>query len=102
MRSFKLISGDIIQAKKLYACPACGQTLQTPTGNASSPGWPDPVPARQYHCVWRITATPGEKIAINITHLGFTFRDKDCKWDYMEIRDGPHQQSELLGRYCHD
>ena len=25
---------------------------------------------------------------------------KDCQWDYMEIRDGPHQGSELLGRYC--
>ena len=96
-----IISNPII-AKKLYNCPTCGQTLQTPVGNASSPGWPDIVPPRQYHCVWRISATPGEKIAINVTHLGFTFPDKDCQWDYMEIRDGPHFGSPLLARYCHD
>ena len=43
----KLSKGDIIQAKKLYACPTCGQTLQTTAGNASSPNYPGPVPQSQ-------------------------------------------------------
>ena len=98
----RLSKGDIVQAKKLYHCPSCGQTLQTPSGNASSPNYPGPVPQSQYHCVWRISATPGEKIAINITHLGFTFPHRECKWDHLMIRDGPHQGSPMLGVYCHD
>ena len=98
----RLSKGDVVQAKKLYSCPKCGQTLQTTSGNASSPNYPGPVPYEQYHCVWRISATPGEKIAINITHLGFTFPDRDCKWDHLMIRDGPHQGSPVLGVYCHD
>ncbi|XP_014306356.2 tolloid-like protein 2, partial [Myotis lucifugus] len=56
----RLSQGDIAQARKLYKCPACGETLQDTTGNFSAPGFPNGYPSYS-HCVWRISVTPGEK-----------------------------------------
>nr|XP_020832003.1 tolloid-like protein 1 isoform X2 [Phascolarctos cinereus] len=56
----RLSKGDIAQARKLYRCPACGETLQESTGNFSSPGFPNGYPSYT-HCIWRISVTPGEK-----------------------------------------
>ncbi|KAJ8399300.1 hypothetical protein AAFF_G00413380 [Aldrovandia affinis] len=57
----RLSKGDIAQARKLYRCPACGETLQESTGNFSSPGYPNGYPSYT-HCVWRVSVTPGEKV----------------------------------------
>uniref|UniRef100_A0AAR2JDA1 Metalloendopeptidase n=1 Tax=Pygocentrus nattereri TaxID=42514 RepID=A0AAR2JDA1_PYGNA len=64
----RLSKGDISQAKKLYRCPACGETLQDSMGNFSSPGYPNGYPSYT-HCVWRISVTPGEKVS----HVSFCF-----------------------------
>lgn len=40
----------------------CGDNLQDSTGNLSSPGFPNGYSAYA-HCVWRISVTPGEKVA---------------------------------------
>lgn len=40
----------------------CGENLQDSTGNFSSPGFPNGYSAYA-HCVWRISVTPGEKVA---------------------------------------
>ncbi|XP_030896465.1 bone morphogenetic protein 1 [Leptonychotes weddellii] len=58
----RLSKGDIAQARKLYKCPACGETLQDSTGNFSSPEYPNGYSAHM-HCVWRISVTPGEKLS---------------------------------------
>uniref|UniRef100_A0A8B9FYP0 Metalloendopeptidase n=1 Tax=Amazona collaria TaxID=241587 RepID=A0A8B9FYP0_9PSIT len=57
----RLSQGDIAQARKLYKCPACGETLQDSAGNFSAPGFPKGYPSYS-HCVWRISVTPGEKV----------------------------------------
>jgi tolkin protein len=49
-----------------------------------------------YHCVWRIAATHGEIIALNITDVDIG-HSKDCQEDYLEIRDGYWHKSPLLG-----
>ncbi|GAB0188680.1 tolloid-like protein 1 [Grus japonensis] len=59
----RLSKGDIAQARKLYRCPACGETLQESTGNFSSPGFPNGYPSYT-HCIWRISVTPGEKVRV--------------------------------------
>uniref|UniRef100_A0A8C8ZQH9 Metalloendopeptidase n=1 Tax=Prolemur simus TaxID=1328070 RepID=A0A8C8ZQH9_PROSS len=58
----RLSKGDIAQARKLYRCPVCGETLQDSNGNLSSPGFPNGYPSYT-HCIWRVSVTPGEKIA---------------------------------------
>lgn len=40
----------------------CGENLQDSSGNFSSPGFPNGYSAYA-HCVWRISVTPGEKVA---------------------------------------
>nr|XP_018916792.1 PREDICTED: tolloid-like protein 1 [Bemisia tabaci] len=100
----RLSEGDIAQTNLLYKCQSCGRTLQENTGNLSSPNYPRPaedvgsgaIPER---CEWRITATHGERIILNITDLDI-FKSESCRSDYLEIRDGYWHKSPVLGRFC--
>uniref|UniRef100_A0A2K5ZGP3 Metalloendopeptidase n=1 Tax=Mandrillus leucophaeus TaxID=9568 RepID=A0A2K5ZGP3_MANLE len=94
----RLSKGDIAQARKLYKCPACGETLQDSTGNFSSPEYPNGYSAHM-HCVWRISVTPGEKIILNFTSLDL-YRSRLCWYDYVEVRDGFWRKAPLRGRFC--
>ncbi|XP_063261858.1 tolloid-like protein 2 isoform X3 [Prinia subflava] len=96
----RLSQGDIAQARKLYKCPACGETLQDSTGNFSAPGFPNGYPSYS-HCVWRISVTPGEKIMLNFTSMDL-FKSRLCWYDYVEVRDGYWRKAPLLGRFCGD
>ncbi|XP_063314268.1 tolloid-like protein 1 isoform X2 [Pelobates fuscus] len=96
----RLSNGDIAQARKLYRCPACGETLQESTGNFSSPGFPNGYPSYT-HCIWRVSVTPGEKIVLNFTTMDL-YKSSLCWYDYIEVRDGYWRKSPLLGRYCGD
>ncbi|MGH0141801.1 UNVERIFIED_CONTAM: hypothetical protein FKN15_026336, partial [Acipenser sinensis] len=96
----RLSKGDIAQARKLYRCPACGETLQESTGNFSSPGFPNGYPSYT-HCIWRISVTPGEKIVLNFTIMDL-YKSSLCWYDYIEVRDGYWRKAPLLGRFCGD
>uniref|UniRef100_A0A8D0G7N5 Metalloendopeptidase n=1 Tax=Sphenodon punctatus TaxID=8508 RepID=A0A8D0G7N5_SPHPU len=94
----RLSKGDIAQARKLYKCPACGETLQDSQGNFSSPEFPNGY-SPHMHCVWRISVTPGEKIILNFTTLD-VYRSRLCWYDYVEVRDGFWKKAPLRGRFC--
>uniref|UniRef100_A0A8C1ZQE7 Metalloendopeptidase n=1 Tax=Cyprinus carpio TaxID=7962 RepID=A0A8C1ZQE7_CYPCA len=107
----RLSKGDIAQARKLYKCPRCGESLQDSTGNFSSPGFPNGY-AAYLHCIWRISVTPGEKIILNFTSMDL-YRSHLCWYDHVEIRDGYWRNAPLkapsffdqfvafaLGRFC--
>lgn len=89
----KLSPGDIAQANALYSCPKCGKTLQESLHNFSH------KPRQGDICQWRISATHGEKIILNITALDLP-ETQGCETDYLEVRDGYFVKSELLGRFC--
>ncbi|MBN3324354.1 TLL2 protein, partial [Atractosteus spatula] len=96
----RLSKGDIAQARKLYKCPACGETLQDSSGNFSAPGFPNGYPSYS-HCVWRVSVTPGEKIILNFTTIDL-FKSRLCWYDYVEVRDGYWRKAPSLGRFCGD
>ncbi|XP_042200474.1 bone morphogenetic protein 1-like isoform X2 [Callorhinchus milii] len=96
----RLSKGDITQARKLYQCQACGETLQDSSGNFSSPGFPNGYSSFT-HCVWRISVTPGEKITLNFTAMDM-FRSRLCWYDYVEVRDGYWRKALPRGRFCGD
>ncbi|XP_068190202.1 bone morphogenetic protein 1-like isoform X2 [Antennarius striatus] len=96
----KLSKGDIAQARKLYKCAKCGDSLQESVGNFSSPGFPNGYSAYA-HCVWRISVTPGEKIVLNFTSMDL-FRSNLCWYDHVEVRDGFWRKAPLKGRFCGD
>ncbi|XP_051907425.1 bone morphogenetic protein 1-like isoform X2 [Hippocampus zosterae] len=94
----KLSKGDITQARKLYKCARCGETLQDSAGNFSSPDFPNGYSA-YVHCVWRISVTPGEKIVLNFTTMD-VFESPSCWYDYVEVRDGFWKKAPPKGRFC--
>uniref|UniRef100_A0A3Q3LQZ7 Metalloendopeptidase n=1 Tax=Mastacembelus armatus TaxID=205130 RepID=A0A3Q3LQZ7_9TELE len=96
----RLSKGDIAQARKLYKCARCGDSLQDSAGNFSSPGFPNGYSAYA-HCVWRISVTPGEKIVLNFTSMDL-FRSHLCWYDHVEVRDGLWRKAPLKGRFCGD
>jgi len=83
----------------------CGRTLQEPQGTFGSPAsessaavvaaddsWP-----HTELCQWRIQATHGEKIVLNVTMLDLP-DSVDCATSYVEVRDGPSIKSPLIGQ----
>jgi len=104
----KLSPGDIAQTNLLYNCPACGRTFQENNGRFSSPGYGSPeanelggqlTTSSPVKCEWRITATHGERIVLNISALDI-HESEACASDYLEIRDGVWHRDPLLGRLC--
>ncbi|XP_076233982.1 tolloid-like protein 1 tolkin [Calliopsis andreniformis] len=96
----RLSEGDIAQTNLLYKCHKCGRTFQENSGSFGSPTHPNSSPPPDgERCEWRITATHGERIVLNITSLDI-FKSNFCRSDYLEIRDGYWQKSNVLGRFC--
>ncbi|KAG7190872.1 hypothetical protein KM043_006933 [Ampulex compressa] len=96
----RLSEGDIAQTNLLYKCHKCGRTFQENSGSFGSPSHPNSSPPIDgERCEWRITATHGERIVMNITSLDI-FKSDYCRSDYLEIRDGYWYKSHVLGRFC--
>ncbi|XP_015588432.1 tolloid-like protein 2 isoform X3 [Cephus cinctus] len=96
----RLSEGDIAQTNLLYKCHKCGRTFQENSGTFGSSTHPNSSPVTDgERCEWRITATHGERIVLNISSLDI-FKSDHCRTDYLEIRDGYWQKSPVLGRFC--
>ncbi|XP_032222850.1 uncharacterized protein LOC116604499 [Nematostella vectensis] len=76
----------------------CGGAFSGQGGTITSPGYPSKYPNNK-KCVWTITAQEGGRI-----HLKFdTFQleeDRQCRYDYLEIRDGGSLRAALVARLC--
>uniref|UniRef100_A0A665VDU7 Neuropilin n=1 Tax=Echeneis naucrates TaxID=173247 RepID=A0A665VDU7_ECHNA len=65
----------------------------------TSPGYPMSYPSSQ-RCVWVISAPgPHQRILINF-NPHFDLEDRECKYDYVEVRDGVDESGQLVGKYC--
>ncbi|XP_057713830.1 neuropilin-2a isoform X2 [Corythoichthys intestinalis] len=68
-------------------------------GYITSPGYPLEYPPHQ-NCQWVITAPePSQRIVLNF-NPHFEIERLDCKYDFIEIRDGTSENSDVLGRHC--
>ncbi|XP_063851508.1 protein tolkin-like [Scylla paramamosain] len=96
----RLSEGDIAQTNLLYKCPKCGRTYQESSAVFSSPSYVNSAPPPGGEkCEWRITATHGEAIVLNITSMDI-FKSDGCSTDFLEVRDGYWHKSPSLGRFC--
>lgn len=62
----------------------CSKVFRTPTGELSSPNYPDNYPSNR-ECVYKIIVEVNMQIMLNITDFeleGFS----SCGFDYLEIR----------------
>ncbi|EHH65083.1 hypothetical protein EGM_18427 [Macaca fascicularis] len=78
--------------------PNCGGYLDTLEGSFTSPNYPNPHPELAY-CVWHIQVEKGYKIKLNFKEI-FLEIDKQCKFDFLAIYDGPSTNSGLIGQVC--
>lgn len=97
----RLSEGDVAQTNLLYKCARCGRTFQENSASFTSPAYGVQGVAlpETEQCEWRITATHGERIVLNITDLDLAPSDK-CRGDFLEVRDGYWHKSPVLGRLC--
>uniref|UniRef100_A0A673JP90 Neuropilin n=1 Tax=Sinocyclocheilus rhinocerous TaxID=307959 RepID=A0A673JP90_9TELE len=82
---------------KLYKC---GDNIRITSANyLTSPGYPVSYYPSQ-KCTWVITAPgPNQRILINF-NPHFDLEDRECKYDYVEVRDGVDESGQLVGKYC--
>uniref|UniRef100_A0A4W5NZ40 Neuropilin 1a n=1 Tax=Hucho hucho TaxID=62062 RepID=A0A4W5NZ40_9TELE len=78
----------------------CGDNIRITNANyLTSPGYPTSYVSSQ-KCVWVITAPgPHQRILINF-NPHFDLEDRECKYDYVEVRDGVDENGQLVGKYC--
>ncbi|XP_028826652.1 neuropilin-1a isoform X2 [Denticeps clupeoides] len=78
----------------------CGDSIRITSANyLTSPGYPQSYYPSQ-KCVWVITAPgPHQRILINF-NPHFDLEDRECKYDYVEVRDGVDESGQLVGKYC--
>ncbi|XP_050095897.1 LOW QUALITY PROTEIN: cubilin homolog [Anopheles aquasalis] len=76
---------------------ACGGRLDALTGMFASPNFPLSYPAG-VECVWEVSASPGNRIRLEITQLDIVPTD-GCNSDYLEVRESA-ASGRLLGDFC--
>ncbi|XP_061876577.1 LOW QUALITY PROTEIN: neuropilin-1a-like [Entelurus aequoreus] len=78
----------------------CGGNVRISNANyLTSPGYPMSYASSQ-RCAWVITAPgPHQRILINF-NPHFDLEDRECKYDYVEVRDGVDESGQLVGKYC--
>ncbi|XP_020636417.3 neuropilin-2 isoform X1 [Pogona vitticeps] len=79
---------------------SCGGRLNSKdAGYITSPGYPQDYPSHQ-NCEWIIYAPePNQKIILSF-NPHFEIEKHDCKYDFIEIRDGDSESADLLGKHC--
>uniref|UniRef100_A0A8C2C7Y6 Neuropilin n=1 Tax=Cyprinus carpio TaxID=7962 RepID=A0A8C2C7Y6_CYPCA len=76
-----------------------GQLDASNAGYITSPGYPLEYPPHQ-SCQWVISAPePSQRIVLNF-NPHFELERLDCRYDFIEIRDGNSESADLLGRHC--
>uniref|UniRef100_A0A672LSD9 Neuropilin-1a n=1 Tax=Sinocyclocheilus grahami TaxID=75366 RepID=A0A672LSD9_SINGR len=88
---------NLINLVQLYKC---GDNIRITSANyLTSPGYPVSYYPSQ-KCIWVITAPgPNQRILINF-NPHFDLEDRECKYDYVEVRDGVDESGQLVGKYC--
>ncbi|MBN3311685.1 NRP1A protein, partial [Atractosteus spatula] len=78
----------------------CGDNIKITSPNyLTSPGYPNSYHPYQ-NCVWVIQAPePYQRILINF-NPHFDLEDRECKYDYVEVRDGGDENAQLVGKHC--
>ncbi|CAL1282886.1 unnamed protein product [Larinioides sclopetarius] len=77
---------------------ACGGTYYRESGVIRSPGFPERYP-HNAHCIWVLKGKLNRQIALNVTTFNLE-EHNNCRYDYLEIRNGEYETSPLVGKYC--
>ncbi|XP_055007742.1 neuropilin and tolloid-like protein 1 [Boleophthalmus pectinirostris] len=78
----------------------CGTWVKEPDGGYfTSPNYPEKYPPDR-ECVYIIEASPRQCIDLFFDEKYSIEPSWECKFDHIEVRDGPFVFSPIIGRYC--
>ncbi|XP_043937890.1 neuropilin and tolloid-like protein 2 [Protopterus annectens] len=78
----------------------CGTWVRTSNGGYfSSPNYPNSYSANK-ECIYIIEAAPRQRIELSFDDPYYVEPSFECRFDHLEIRDGPFGFSPLTDRYC--
>ncbi|MED6263969.1 Neuropilin and tolloid-like protein 1 [Characodon lateralis] len=78
----------------------CGTWVKEPSGGYfTSPNYPEKYPPER-ECIYIIEALPRQCIDLFFDEKYSIEPSWECRFDHIEIRDGPFGFSPIIGRYC--
>ncbi|XP_048580963.1 tolloid-like protein 1 isoform X2 [Nematostella vectensis] len=77
---------------------SCGGRVTGSRGTLTSPNFPSPYPT-DVTCEWVIRVGPKQAIELTIETIDIE-QSKKCRYDSLEINDGPNSKSPELGAFC--
>ncbi|KAF5900478.1 neuropilin and tolloid-like protein 1, partial [Clarias magur] len=78
----------------------CGTWVKKPEGGLfTSPNYPNKYPPER-ECIYVIEAPPRQCIDLFFDEKYSIEPSWECKFDHIEVRDGPFGFSPIIGRYC--
>ncbi|KAE8598235.1 hypothetical protein XENTR_v10016764 [Xenopus tropicalis] len=78
----------------------CGSwTKHSNGGTFTSPNYPNKYPPDR-ECIYIIEAAPRQCIELHFDENYSIESSWECKFDHIEVRDGPFGFSPIIGRYC--
>ncbi|XP_043205584.1 cubilin-like [Amphibalanus amphitrite] len=99
-RADESITGEGFSASyaSVNASTMCGGSYHTAYGEITSPNFPYNYPPSK-DCVWTIEAPANQQIMLNFSHFHLE-EHPNCRYDYLEIRNGAAESAPLVGRFC--
>ena len=83
-----------------YNYGICGGSFTTSNGFFTSPSYPYNYP-ENIHCIYTISLSTGGVILLKFLSIDLEYhREGHYDNDYLEIRDGPTENSNLLAEIC--
>ena len=77
----------MVQIFSIVCSGTCGGSFTTAQGHMSSPSYPNYYPANE-DCIYTISLPADTVIILNLLSMDIEY-DSTCKYDYLELRDGP-------------
>lgn len=78
----------------------CGTWVRTSNGgHFASPNFPNTYPPNK-ECVYILEAAPRQRIELTFDEPYHIEPSFECRFDHLEVRDGPFGFSPLIDRYC--
>ena len=78
---------------------SCGNVIQESQGQFASPNHPGKYP-NDLNCKWVIRSNDTiDRIKIMFQHFSVEYHS-DCVYDYVEVYNGPENDSRIVGKYC--
>ncbi|XP_066557144.1 inactive serine protease PAMR1 isoform X2 [Amia ocellicauda] len=75
-------------------CMKCGGVINASRGYIAIESYPTNA-----HCEWTLHVNPAFNIELRFLMLSLEF-DFNCRYDYVEVRDGDGVDSRVIGRFC--